>query len=230
MTDIDIQTPDGTIGAVLEIPSGAGPWPGVVVIHDAFDLRAPHRQITRRVADNDYLAIATDLFARGRFIRCIRKVMGNLMTGDGRAFPDVAAARDYLAARADCTGAIGIAGFCMGGGFALVASTHGFGASAPFYPPPLQSKYAEILDGACPIVASFGQRHPLNRGSGQRLQQVLTDHEIPHDVKTYPKTGHSFADRAPIQALSRIAGFGENEEAATDAWQRVFAFFDEHPT
>jgi carboxymethylenebutenolidase len=47
-------------------------------------------------------------------------------------------------------------------------------------------------------------------------------------VKTYPDAGHSFTDRAPLQALSRITGFGENKEAAADAWQRVFAFFGQH--
>jgi dienelactone hydrolase len=36
MTDINVETPNGSIDAVLEIPSGEGPWPGVVVIHDAF--------------------------------------------------------------------------------------------------------------------------------------------------------------------------------------------------
>ena len=56
----------------------------------------------------------------------------------------------------------------------------------------------------------------------------MTETEIPHDVKTYPDTGHSFADRAALQAISRIFGFGENEEAAADAWQRVFTFFGQH--
>jgi carboxymethylenebutenolidase len=228
MTDINIDTPNGSIDAVLEIPSGDGPWPGVVVIHDSFGLREPHREIARRIAANGYLALAPNLFARGGLIRCMNAVMKDLLAYDGQAFEDVAAARELLVGRPDCTGAIGIAGFCMGGGFALVASTKGFGASAPFYPPPLQSKYADILDGACPIVASFGQRDPLNRGSGKRLEEVLTEKDIPHDVKTYPRTGHSFADRAPLQGLSRIIGFGENKESADDAWQRVFSFFGQH--
>jgi len=228
MTDISIETPNGSIDAVLEIPSGDGPWPGVVVIHDAFGLREPHREIVRQIAGNGFLAVAPNLFARGGMVRCMRAVMKDLIAYEGQAFEDVAAGWELLSSRSDCTGAIGIAGFCMGGGFALVASTKGFGASAPFYPPPLQSKYADIVDGACPIVASFGQRDPLNRGSGKRPEEVLTEKNIPHDVKTYPHAGHSFADRAPLQALSRITGFGENKEAAADAWQRVFAFFGHH--
>ncbi|MFE3292106.1 dienelactone hydrolase family protein [Rhodococcus sp. NPDC059234] len=228
MADIDIETPSGSIDAVLEIPSGEGPWPGVVVIHDAFGLREPHREIVRQIADHGYLAVAPNLFARGGMIRCMRAVMNDLMTYEGQAFEDVAAARELLSRRSDCTGAIGIAGICLGGGFALVASTKGFGASAPFYPPPMQRKYAEIGDGTCPIVASFGQRDPFNRGSGKKLDEVLAHKGIPHDVKTYPNAGHSFADRAPLQAVSRIAGFGENKEATADAWRRVFTFFGHH--
>jgi len=61
MTDINIETPNGSIDAVLEIPSGGGPWPGVVVIHDAFGLREPHREIVRQIAGNGYLAVAPNL-------------------------------------------------------------------------------------------------------------------------------------------------------------------------
>ena len=219
MTDITFETPNGSIDAVLEIPAGEGPWPGVVVLHDAFGLRKPHREIVRQIAGHGYLALAPNLFARGGMVRCMPRLFKDLMAYEGQTFDDIAAARELLSSRPDCTGAVGIAGFCISGGFALVASTKGFGASAPFYPPPLQSKYAEIVDGACPIVASFGQRDPLNRGSGKRLEEVLTGKNIPHDVKTYPDAGHSFADRAPLQPLSRITGFGENKEAAADAWQ-----------
>lgn len=228
MTDISVETSSGTIDAVLETPPGQGPWPGVVVVHDALGLRDAHREIARRIAGNGYLAIVPNLYARGGMIRCVRSMFRDLMAYEGRTFDDIAAARELLAGLSDCTGAVGIAGFCSGGGFALVASTKGFGASAPFYPPPLQSKYAEIVDGACPIVASFGRRDPMNRGSGPRLEEVLTEKKIPHDIKTYPDAGHSFADRVPLQAVSRVIGFGEDEQAAADAWRRVFAFFGQH--
>ena len=78
MTDVNVETPSGSIDAVLEIPSGEGPWPGVVVIHDAFGLREPHREIARRIADNGYLAVAPNLFARGGMIRCMRSVFNDL--------------------------------------------------------------------------------------------------------------------------------------------------------
>src|ERR1700747_574842 len=127
MTDISIETPNGGIAAVLEIPSGHGPWPGVVVIHDAFGLREPHREIVRHIAGNGYLAVAPNLFARGGMIRCMQAVFNDLMAYEGRAFDDIAAARELLWRRSDCTGAIGIAGFCMGGGVALVPPPKGFG-------------------------------------------------------------------------------------------------------
>lgn len=228
MTDINFETPAGPLKAVVERPTGEGPWPGVVVIHDAFGLRPPHRDIIRRIADNGFLAIGPNLFTRGGMIRCMRGVFNDLQRREGATFEDISVVRQWLIEQPDCTGAIGIAGFCLGGGFALVASTKGFGASAPFYPPPMARQFSEVLEGACPIVASFGERDRLNRNSGEALEEVLTHKGIAHDVKTYPNAGHSFADYAPLQPISRIMGFGQNDAAADDAWQRVFAFFGEH--
>jgi carboxymethylenebutenolidase len=150
------------------------------------------------------------------------------MTQRGRALDDVLAARDHLKALTECTGRVGIAGFCMGGQFALVMSPKGFGASAPFYGAPLPRELSETLDGACPIVASFGGRDPLGRGAPEKLQRVLDHKGITNDVKSYPKVGHSFANKLPAQPLLRIAGFGYNQAATEDAWARVFSFFGEH--
>jgi carboxymethylenebutenolidase len=131
-------------------------------------------------------------------------------------------------AMAECTGAVGIAGFCMGGQFALVMSPKGFGASAPFYGTPLPRHLDETLDGACPIVASFGRRDPIGIGAADRLRKVVEDKGIEADIKVYPHAGHSFANKLPGQPLIRITGFGYNESATNDAWNRVFSFFGEH--
>jgi carboxymethylenebutenolidase len=154
--------------------------------------------------------------------------MRELLTKRGRALDDVLAARDHLQALPECTGRVGIAGFCMGGGFALVMSPKGFGASAPFYGTPLPRQLSETLDGACPIVASFGARDPIGAGAPKKLQQVLDQKGVINDIKAYPKAGHSFANELPAQPLLRITGFGYNQAATEDAWARVFAFFGEH--
>ena len=155
-------------------------------------------------------------------------MLRDLLTKRGRALDDILAARDYLQSLPECTGRVGIAGFCMGGQFALVMSPKGFGASAPFYGTPLPRDLSEALDGACPVVASLGGRDPLGVGAPAKLKRVLDQKGITNDVKAYPGAGHSFANKLPAQPLLRIAGFGYNQAATDDAWARVFAFFGEH--
>jgi len=228
MTTIQIEAPDGPIDALLDIPRGKGPWPGVVVIHDAIGYGPDNEQISQRIAQADYLAITPNMYARGGRARCIPRVMRELLTKRGRALDDILAARDHLQSMPECSGRVGIAGFCMGGGFALIMSPNGFGASAPFYGTPLPRNLSETLDGACPIVASFGSRDPLGRGAPEKLREVTAAQQITTDIKVYPGVGHSFANNIPGQPLLRITGFGYNEAATEDAWSRVFAFFGEH--
>jgi carboxymethylenebutenolidase len=228
VTTIDIDTPDGPIDALLDIPDGQGPWPGVVVIHDAVGYGPDKQSINSHVAAAGYVALTPNMFARGGRARCITRVMRELLTKRGRALDDVLAARDHLKARPECTGRVGIAGFCMGGGFALIMSPKGFGASAPFYSTPLPRELSETLDGACPVVASLGSRDPLGVGAPAKLKRVLDQKGITNDVKAYPGVGHSFANKLPAQPLLRIAGFGYNQAATEDAWARVFTFFGEH--
>ncbi len=228
VTTIEIDTPAGPIDALLDIPDGPGPWPGVVVIHDIFGYGPDKESTNANIARAGYVALTPNMYARGGWARCVTKVMRDLLTKRGRALDDVLAARDYLQALPECTGRVGIAGFCMGGQFALVMSAKGFGASAPFYGTPLPRELSETLDGACPIVASFGSRDPIGVGAPKKLQRVLDHKGIANDVKAYPKAGHSFANKLPAQPLLRITGFGYNEAATEDAWARVFAFFGEH--
>lgn len=226
MTDIELATPNGPLSAIVEVPHTGAPRPGVVVVHDALGVSSDLRATALKLADQGYLAIAPDLFSRGG-VRCIPRVMRDMLTRGGPAVDDILAARDHLIADPDCSGQVGVVGFCMGGGFALVVAPRGFGASAPFYPSYLGS-YEKLLDGACPVVASLGKRDPLNIGSRRRLAEALDKQGIAHDIKSYPKAGHSFANVLPAQPLMRIAGLGYNDEATADAWRRIFAFFDTH--
>lgn len=223
-----METPAGPIDALLDVPEGPGPFPGVVVIHDAIGYGPDKESINGIIADAGYIAITPNLFARGGRARCVPKVMRELLTQRGRSLDDIMAAREYLLSMPQCTKKVGIAGFCMGGQFALVMSPKGFGASAPFYGAPLPRNLDETLTGACPIVASFGSRDPLGIGAPSKLQRVLERKGITSDVKVYPRVGHSFANKLPAQPLLRIAGFGYNETATQDAWARVFGFFREH--
>ncbi|MCV7088549.1 dienelactone hydrolase family protein [Mycobacterium interjectum] len=228
MTTIEIDTPDGPIDALLDVPQGQGPWPGVVVIHDAFGYGRDKQATSARIARGGYVALTPNMYARGGRIRCITRVMREMQAQRGRALDDILAARDYLKAMPECSGQVGIAGFCMGGHFALVMSPKGFGASAPFYGTPLPRNLDKTLDGACPIVASFGGRDPLGRGAPEKFREVTEAKQITTDTKVYPGVGHSFANTLPAQPLLRITGFGYDQAATDDAWNRVFAFFGEH--
>jgi carboxymethylenebutenolidase len=229
------DAPDGSWGltGALAVPEGEGPWPGVVLVFEAYGMSDVMRRQVARVAEAGYLALMPDLFAQGGARRCLGATIRALRAGEGRAFVDVETARAHLAQRPDCTGAIGVLGFCLGGGFALAAASgRGFAAASANYG--FLPRDLDDLAGACPIVGSYGGRDRSLRGAAARLEDVLTRHEVPHDVKEYPEAGHGFlndAESGPafMRVISRpILGTGPAPEAAADAWARIEAFFAEH--
>ncbi|GGN81914.1 dienelactone hydrolase family protein [Nocardia rhizosphaerihabitans] len=227
MESIEIDSPSGSLEALVARPQGAGPWPGVVVLHDGLGLNADLRHQLDIVAGHGYLAIAPNLFTRGR-ARCIQQAFRALaFTGEGPAVGEILAARDRLAADPDCTGRIAVLGFCLGGGFALLTAPQGFHASAPFYGG-LYGDYKTLLDGACPVVASYGRLDPSLPGAAGKLEAALTANGVEHDIKTYPNATHSFANVLPGNAVLQRIGLGYDEAATEDAWRRIFAFFDRH--
>ena len=210
-------------------PVGSGPWPGIVVVHELFGLTDDIRQQADRLAAAGYLAVAPDLFTAGG-VRCLKATFGALSSGTGAAYGDLEASRALLAGRADCSGKVGVLGFCMGGGFALMAATSGFDAAAPNYGP-LPKDPQQALRGACPVVASFGARDRGLRGAAGRLETVLTQVGVEHDVVEYPDAGHSFLNRhnaGPLSVLERVGGFSYHHPSAEDAWTRILRFFDRH--
>lgn len=213
----------------LAVPEGPGPWPGVVVIHDIRGMTADVRALADRFADAGYLALAPDLFSGVNRIVCMVRAVESHFSGEGPAIDTIGAARDYLMADERCSGKIGVAGFCFGGGLALVVAPSGhFDAAACNYG--LVPKDSDVLEKSCPVVASFGGRDRIVKaGSAAALDDALTSHDVPHDIKEYPGVGHAFMNSSALpDRIRRLLHMSYSGPEAEDSWRRLFAFFDEY--
>lgn len=229
LTEVQI-TPE--LNGVLAVPDGSGPWPAVVMVHEIFGIDDAMRAQIKRLASAGYVVLMPNLFSRGGARKCLTATFKALANGQGQAFDDVESAKLMLAARSDTTKKVGVIGFCMGGGFALLLASRGYDVSSVNYgmlPKDLDS----VLDGACPIIGSYGGKDGQLKDATKKLEIALTKAKVPHDLKEYPEAGHAFMN--PHQAggpffgtILRVTGAKPNPQAATDAWQRIENFFAEH--
>lgn len=221
-----------SLGGYLATPAGRGPFPGVVMIHEAFGLDDMTRRHADRLAGAGYLTLALDLFSDGGPRRCLVSTMRSMLRGSGRPFTDLATARKWLAASPLSNDRTGVIGFCMGGGFALLVARDGFDAASVNYGR-LPGNLEETLRGACPIVANFGAKDRTLKGAAQKLETALTRLGIEHSVKEFPSAGHAFlndADLGPaaLRPLMRVMGIGPDPDSAPEAWQRIEDHFARH--
>ncbi len=228
---VRVPAPQADVPAYVAAPSGDGPWPAVVVLHDVFGMNDDLRRQADWLAAAGFLAAAPDLFHWSNKATCIWTVFKNLRARRGRVFDDIEAVRAWLGADARCTGKVGVVGFCMTGGFALLlARDHGFLVTADNYGN-LPADLDAVVEGACPVVASYGARDRQLRGAAAKLERALTSAGVPHDVKEYPGAGHGFMNRhdnALWRLMVRTGSFGYAEGPAEDARRRIAAFFTEH--
>jgi carboxymethylenebutenolidase len=225
--DIDI---DGRT-VVASRPDAPGPWPGVVMLHEAWGLDDVLRHHADRLASAGYLVYAPDLLGEGPWLRCIVSTFRAFRARVGKPFELIESCRERLRADPDCTGRVGVIGFCMGGGFTLLLSAEGYHAASVNYGM-VPSDIDELAARAGPIVASYGGRDWTVKGV-PALREALRKHGVTHDVEVYPAAGHSFLNHKPngplrFRPLANLSHAGPEPASAADAWRRIEGFFAKH--
>lgn len=215
------QSENRQLDAYLARPEGEGPFPGIVIIHEAYGLNENIKDITRLFTRQGYVSLAVDLFTGRNRAMCMFRVMSGLLINplDNRSIHDLKAGLTFLSEQPGVdTSRLGAVGYCMGGGYAIAwaCTDDRLKAIAPYYaanPRPL-----EAVARVCPVVGSYPDNDFTTR-QGQKLDVELERYQVPHDIKIYTGAKHSF-----FNDTSR----NYNEAAAQDSWERVLAFFTEH--
>jgi carboxymethylenebutenolidase len=211
----------GVMESFFAKPEGDGPFPGLVVIHEIFGLNDNIRGIANQFAQQGYAALAVDLFSNRNRTMCMLQLMHGMLFRplNNSMLSDLQSTIAFLQKQPGVDPSrIGAVGFCMGGGYALqlAVTDKGMKVASAFYgaaPKPL-----EAFAQSCPIVGSYPEKDFTAKGA-RELDQVLEKYDIPHDIKFYENTQHSFFNqqRTPFEV-----------NAAKDAWQRMLSFFHEH--
>src|SRR5437588_1917394 len=94
----DIARSDLETGGYLALPGGSERHAGVVVIHEAFGLNEHIKDVTRRFANEGYVALAVDLFGGRNRAICMTRFMAGMLRGSVDRFgvADLKRALTYL--------------------------------------------------------------------------------------------------------------------------------------
>lgn len=212
----------GTVPGYLALP-GATPAPAVIVIQEWWGLEPHIKDVADRFAREGYLALAPDLY-HGEIATEPDEARKLSMELDrDRAMAEIDAAARELLERPDVRGdRVGVIGFCMGGGLALMTACRSdrIGAAAVFYGRNLRD-IAEVRDLACPLLGIYGEAdHGIPPSEVERLRAELdAAGGKQFDLHIYPDAPHAFFN--DTRAAYR-------PQAAADAWQKTLAFFREH--
>ena len=218
-------SPGGTSGQMrgyLVQPTGEGPFPGVLVIHENRGLNPYIEDVTRRAAVAGFLALAPDGLAP------IGGYPGN--DDDGRAMQrsldpdklrrDIVNSAYVLKNHELCSGKLGATGFCWGGGMTnVLAVTLGadLDAGVPFYGPAPPT--AEVGNIQAPLLIHYAENDNFVNRSRAGYEAALKEHGKSYEMLDYPGTRHGFHNDSTPRY---------DEAAANLAWERTVAFFKQH--
>ena len=221
---LEYPSPEGSgkmRGYLVRPAKANGKLPGVLVVHENRGLNPHIEDIARRLALDNFMAFAPDaLFPLGGYPGDedkAREVFPKLDQAKTRE--DFVAAAVWLKGRADCTGKIGVVGFCYGGGIANMLATRlpDLGAAVPFYGS--QPKAEDVPKIKAPLLIHYAEKDDRVNAGWPAYEAALKAANVPHQAHVYPGTQHGFNnDTTPRY----------DKAAATLAWQRTVEFFNKN--
>jgi carboxymethylenebutenolidase len=209
----------GTVKGYLAKPANAtGKLPGVLVIHENRGLNPHIEDITRRLALDNFLAFAPDaLTPLGGYPGDEDKARTLFAQLDQRkCTEDFVAAVTWLKGRDDCTGKLGVVGFCYGGGMAHTLTTRlpELNAAVPFYGnQPAPDDAAKVKT---PLLIHFAGQDPRINNAWPAYEAALKAANAAFEAHLYTGTQHGFNN----DTTPRF-----DAAAARLAWQRTLEFF-----
>jgi len=214
---------NGSIRGYWVRPSNAGgKAPGVLVVHENRGLNPYIEDVARRLGTANFLAFAPDgLTSVGGYPGDEEKGVAAFRTVDGKKmFEDFVASAYWLKSRPECTGKIGVVGFCFGGGVAnnlAVRMGSDLAAAVPFYG--AQPSAADAAKIKAPLLLHYASLDTRITGGWPAYEQALKANRVTYTAYVYEGANHGFHnDTTPRY----------DEAAARLAWQRTIDFFNKH--
>jgi carboxymethylenebutenolidase len=197
--------------------------PGIIVVHENRGLNPHTEDVARRFALANFMAFAPDVLTSVGGYPGDDYQGGQLFNkiDSGKKFEDIVASAEWLKARPDCTGKIGVTGFCYGGGVSnqlAVRLGADLAAAVPFYgSAPGEADVARIKAA---ILVQHGALDKRNVDAWPAYDKALKAANVPHEGHIYPNAVHGFFNDATPERY--------NEAAATEAWQRTIDWFNKY--
>ncbi len=202
--------------------NAGGKAPGVLVVHENRGLNPYIEDVARRLGTANFLAFAPDgLTSVGGYPGDEEKGVAAFRTVDGKKmFEDFVASAYWLKSRPECTGKIGVVGFCFGGGVAnnlAVRMGSDLAAAVPFYG--AQPSAADAAKIKAPLLLHYASLDTRITGGWPAYEQALKANRVTYTAYVYEGANHGFHnDTTPRY----------DEAAAKLAWQRTIDFFNKY--
>lgn len=198
-----------------------GKLPVILVVHENRGLNPHIEDIARRIALDNFIAVAPDaLFPLGGYPGDEDKARELFQQLDQeKTRQDFVAIAHYLKKLPDGNGKLGVVGFCYGGGIVNFLATQlpDLNAAVPFYGN--APKLEEVPNIKAPLLLHFAEHDERINAAWPAYEAALKQAHVKYEAFTYPGTQHGFNnDTTPRY----------DEKAAKLAWERTMKFFEKN--